>query len=312
MYYLLLTFAYVLSRVPTKWCYALGRGIGTWAYYLFPIRRQVARENVDRVFGDTLSTQEKNRIVLESYHTLGTVGLETIRLRFVSKEDVLRSVDVHGSEHIDNAVQKKRGAIVVSGHFGNIVISGCAEAARGVPVHVIAKNLRNKAAEKIYFDTIRKFGITRIPTGRSKGQIVSAIEQGAAVYMAVDQHMPAHRGIVCKFFGHDASTSPAPVRFARQTGAPIVPCRGAILSKQGRNELHYQEEFVLETENIESNDILRHNTERLNEIMESYLKMNPGQWLWQHKRWKVQDLSAEDFGIWVAKSEQHFQNMPSL
>lgn len=227
----------------------------------------------------------------------------------MSKEELLQSVDIHGSEHIDNAVQKKKGAIVVSGHFGNIVISGCAEAARGVPVHVIAKNLNNKAAEKIYFDTIRKFGITRISTRRSKNQIVSAIEQGAAVYMVVDQHMPYHRGIVCEFFGQKASTSPAPVRFAQQTGAPIVPCRGAILSKQGRNELHYQEEFALDTDKATPQEVLQHNTQRLNTIMENYLKMNPGQWLWQHKRWKVQELNEEDFQSWVTKSQEQLQKI---
>ena len=301
MYYLLLIFAYGLSRLPTTWCYALGRGLGMLTYYLLPIRSKVARENVDRVFGDALSQKEKKDIILESYQTLATVGLETIRLRFVSKADLLESVEVYGSKHIDGAVQKSKGAIVVSGHFGNIVISGCAEAARGVPVYVIAKNLHNKAAEKIYFETIRQFGITRISTKRSKNQIVSAIEQGAAVYMVVDQHMPKHRGIVCDFFGQKTSTSPAPVRFAHQTGAPIIPCRGAILSQQGRNELNYQEAFDLETKNIDPSNILRHNTERLNKIMEEYLKMNPGQWLWQHKRWKVQDLSEEDFQSWIAK-----------
>ena len=32
---------------------------------------------------------------------------------------------------------------------------------------------------------------------------------------------------------------------------------------------------------------IRHNTERLNAIIEGWIRQDPGQWLWQHKRWKV-------------------------
>ena len=173
---------------------------------------------------------------------------------------------------------------------------------------LITKNLKNRAIEKIYFDTLQKFGIRRISASRSKKQIVAAIHAGSTVYMAIDQHMPYHRGLVCNFFEQKASTTPAPVRFARETGAAIMTCRCSILSQAGRNEIHYHEEFVLETENIPPQHILRHNTERLNRIMEDYLKINPGQWLWHHKRWKVQDMNEEDLQDWLAKSERHFQN----
>ena len=148
MYYLILCLAYCLSKLKAQQCFALGRGLGWFATNFLPIRRTVVESNIDRVFGPDLSKTDKKRLVLESYQTLATVGLETLRLRFTSKEEVLQRTQLTGADHLDTALSVKRGVIVASGHFGNIVFSGCTEAARGVPVYVIAKELKNKAAQK--------------------------------------------------------------------------------------------------------------------------------------------------------------------
>ena len=271
-----------------------------------PDPAEVVESNIDRVFGPDLSEADKKRLVLEAYQTLATVGLETLRLRFSSREEVLERTQLTVQTILDTALAAKRGVIVASGHFGNVAFSGCSEAARGVPVYVIAKDLKNKAAQKVYLEIMRRFGITRISTRRSKGAIVEALQKGAAVYMAVDQHMPWHRGLPCEFFGSKASTSPAPIRFALETDAPIVPCRGSILFESGGNALHYDEAFTIETNDIAQDQVLLHNTERLNRVLETYLRANPGQWLWQHKRWKIAELTPGDYERWVGQSHRHF------
>ncbi len=306
MYYLILSLAFFLSKLRAKQCFALGRGLGWFAAHVLPIRRSVVESNIDRVFGPDLSEADKKRLVLEAYQTLATVGLETLRLRFSSREEVLERTQLTGADHLDTALAAKRGVIVASGHFGNIVFTGCTEAARGVPVYVIAKELKNKAAQKVYLETLHRYGLTRISTRRSKGAIVEALKKGAAVYMVIDQHMPWHRGLPCEFFGSKASTSPAPIRFSLETGSPIVPCRGSILFESGGHALHYDEAFTIESNDIPQNQVLWHNTERLNRVLETYLRANPGQWLWQHKRWKIADLTPAEYEEWVKQSRRHF------
>ena len=295
MYYLIHLSAFTLSRLPAWLSNALARGLGLFIYYVIPIRRKVVWENINRVYGDTISTAEKRQIAIKSYQTLAIVGIEVLRLRYVAKEKLLSQISVRGQEHLDNALAQKKGVIVFAGHFGNILSCGCAEAARGVPVHVIAKDLRNQAAQRFYFETMQRFGVRRIPTRRSKEQITAALSQGHAVYIAVDQHMPAHRGLICNFFGQLASTTPAPTRFALETQAILIPCQTAILAEAGKHEIGYREEFSL---NIvgDKDEILRENTERINRIIETDLKRLPGQWLWQHKRWKAHD-KPEDWNI---------------
>ena len=295
MYYLISIVAFGLSLIPVKLCHLLARCLGTLIYYFIPLRRKVTLENINRVYGETLTKSEKRRIALESYQTLAIVGLETLRLHYTSQEKLLSLVSVHGSEHLDNALAHKKGVIVFAGHFGNIVACGCAEAVRGVPVNVIAKGMHNKAVERFYFETLQNCGVKRIPTRRSKEQIIQALKQGETVYMVVDQHMPAHRGLICEFFGQLASTTPAPTRFARETGAKLIPCQTAILKETGKHQIDYREEFSLNLSG-DQDEILRENTERINRIIEADLKRCPGQWLWQHKRWKAHD-KPEDWNI---------------
>ena len=139
MYYLILCLAYCLSKLRAQQCFAIGRGLGWFAAHFLPIRRTVVESNIDQVFGPELSKADKKRLVLESYQTLATVGLETLRLRFSSREEVLERTQLTGADHLDTALAAKRGVIVASGHFGNVAFSGCSEAARAVPVYVIAK-----------------------------------------------------------------------------------------------------------------------------------------------------------------------------
>ena len=125
--------------------------------------------------------------------------------------------------------------------------------------------------------------------------------------MVIDQHMPWHRGLPCEFFGSKASTSPARASsVSLETGSPIVPCRGRILFETGENALHYDESFAIESDDNAGDQVLFHNTERLNRLLETYLRANPGQWLWQHKRWKIADLAPTEYEEWVKQSRRHF------
>ena len=86
MYSLICLSAFLLSLLPTSWSYALGRALGSFIFYIMPLRRAVAEQNVERVYGATLSPKEKRQIVHCSYQTLAIVGIETLRLRYIDKE----------------------------------------------------------------------------------------------------------------------------------------------------------------------------------------------------------------------------------
>ena len=123
---------------------------------------------------------------------------------------MLERTQLTGADHLDTALAAKRGVIVASGHFTHVAFSGCSEAARGVPVYVIAKDLKNLSTTKRSTrEIMRRFGshANQHPSLKRCHRRITPCE-GAAVYMAVDQHMPWHRGLTVRIFGSKASTSP--------------------------------------------------------------------------------------------------------
>ncbi len=141
----------------------------------------------------------------------------------------------------------------------------------------------------VYCMALETSRTTSIAPQRSKDDIRAVLKRGEIVVFIIDQYMVSYRGIVCEFFGQLASTTPAPTRFALETGAPIVPLWTYRKGRSGAHVLCIEPELVLETPYEDRDANLRHNTERLNRLVESWIRQQPEQWLWLHRRWKVQD-----------------------
>ncbi|MEZ4272783.1 MAG: hypothetical protein R3C68_15530 [Myxococcota bacterium] len=73
-----------------------------------------------------------------------------------------------------------------------------------------------------------------------------------------------------------------------ETGATVLP---AVIVRQGLSEHHQlasdHHSFWKPHDDLQAN--IRHNTQRINHIIEDWIRQFPEQWLWLHKRWKVQD-----------------------
>jgi len=275
--------------LPLSWALWIGRSLGRLWYYGIPIRRGVAQRNVARVFEDKLSPREQRRVVRRCFENLGMFGVEVFRLPALSAAQSERFVERHGWHHMEQALQKGKGVIVVTAHMGNYDLAASSQAIRGVPINAVVKQIHWHPARRFILEARERAGLKLIAPRNSKDDIRKSLHQGEIVTFVIDQHILPPRGIVCQFFGQLASTTPAPTRFALETGAPIIPLWIRRTKSVGHHELIIEPEFVLETPHADHNANLRHNTERLNRHIESWIQQEPEQWLWLHQRWKVQD-----------------------
>jgi KDO2-lipid IV(A) lauroyltransferase len=272
---------------------AIGRFLGYLAYYVIPIRRGVAFQNIDRVFGTTKPKQEKRRIVRSCYANLGMYGIELLRLPLLTFEVGERLVKRQGFEHLDTAYARSKGVIIVAVHIGNIDYVACSMSVSGISISSVVKRISWKPAQEFITMVRERTGWTIFPP-RSKAKIYESLKENKVVMFYIDQHLAKQRAIVCEFFGQLASTSPAPARFALETGATIVPALIYREDHSGHHVLRLSEPLKLETPYEDMQMNIRHNTELLNRIVEGWIREFPEQWLWLHKRWKVQD----DPGDW--------------
>ena len=214
--------------------------------------------------------------------------MEVLRIPMLTPELSAELVEQQNSELMDAALAKGKGVILIASHIDNVDLAGCSMSIRGLPIAVVAKQVGWKSGAKFIVAVREATGVTLIPTKQSMNTIRRYLAENKIVALVIDQHLKPRHAIVCRFFDQLASTSHAPARLAADTGAALV---AGVMYRKGMSRHHVGrlEEFVLEKPYEDADANVRHNTERINRIVEGWIREFPEQWLWPHRRWKVHD-----------------------
>ncbi|MBC7794785.1 MAG: lysophospholipid acyltransferase family protein [Clostridia bacterium] len=278
--------SFIVCRLPLEKALAFARAIAWVWFWVVPVRKGVAMVNVRKALGDDAPA---GRIVQGCMKTLTMFVVESLRLPRLTRAKADEIVEVRGQEILDAALAQGRGVVVITAHMGNFDLLGCVHALRGIKANIVYKNIGWRSAHAFFFAARRKAGVTVIAPKGSERQILRALRSNEAVGFVIDQHMPKHRGIVCTFFGRYVSTTPAPALFALKTGALVVPALIRRVGDSGHHVSQIYPPIVMEQPHADRAANLRHNTQRMNDWLEAEVRKTPEQWLWLHKRWKVDD-----------------------
>ena len=104
--------------------------------------------------------------------------------------------------------------------------------------------------------------------------------------MVMDQRVrPEQGGIRVPFFGVEALTTPIPASLALRTGVPTVPIFAYPKPEGGwRIEI---EEAIPPTGDPRDDEAVAAQTRRYLAVMEKAIRNRPEQWLWMHRRWRI-------------------------
>ena len=108
-----------------------------------------------------------------------------------------------------------------------------------------------------------------------------ALKNGERVWILADQRVHPHEGIELPFFGRPAATSLATPRLAELGRAAVVPYQPRRLP----NGQGYEVRLLPALEDFPSADAVR-DLERINKILEGWIREQPEQYLWIHRRFK--------------------------
>lgn len=242
---------------------------------------------MQRVLGETVSKREIRTMTRRCCQHMAMNIVEGFRIPALRNELDSPRFEVHGADIFKSVADHGKGVAVVSLHMGNFELCIALMACRGFPINIVYKDIHWKAANDFWNLVRETTGIKTIAPRRSKDRIKEVLAQGEYVGFASDQHMPPHRAIVCEFLGQLAATTPAAPRFAFETGANIVLAYAVRKESDPTHHIVKFEAFELETPFETSAENIRHNTQRLNDWMGAIIRAHPEQWLWHHKRFKI-------------------------
>ncbi len=257
----------------------VGAVLGTLAHAA-RLRRRVAEDNLARAFPER-DAAERAAILAAHYREAGRIAAEYARLPELARArdgDVV--AEIHGLEHFES--QRGRGAIVMTGHYGNFELFG-AYFCRLNPIDFVVKPLSNPRTEALVADLRRRAGVGVIPLGGGLKHIFKSLRAGRWVAMLADQDARRH-GVFVPYFGRLASTPEGPARLALQTGVPIM--MGFIRRRpDGRHRVDFEAPYFPPGDASEENvrAVTAWHTARL----EREVRAHPEQWFWLHRRWKT-------------------------
>lgn len=282
----------LFSALPLGFAMRVGRAFGFVWYHLVRFRRAEALGNVSRSLPDA----EASSVVRKCYDHLAMFCVEALRLPGLSAKDAEHLVEIEGVEHFESALRSGKGVVAITAHVGPIHVALCALGMRGYPIHAITKRLRPESIDSHWSGVLARCGVGRIDIRKSQDfksnallaqKILGKLKSKECVIFLSDQHM-THRlgGIASTFFGQLASTSAAPMGFARASGATIICVHAHRTDPDGHLRVVF-EPFELEAPHAARADNERHNVERLNRIIEGWIRKDPDNWIWTHRRWRI-------------------------
>jgi KDO2-lipid IV(A) lauroyltransferase len=259
--------------------------LGRLGYIVAASRRRIAKENLKRAFGDEKSEAELKTITKGVFVNIVRSMLEFACFPRMTKEKIRRLVPEHtGLEYLDEALKGGKGCMFVAGHLGHWELIGAWVAAYDYPVDYLVGQQHNPYVDNAFNDYRRPLGVRIIPVGLTARHVIESLRENRMVALLSDQHS-ATGGAVVTFFGRPASTPKGPAAFAVKTGCPIV---FGSLVREGYNRHRGVIEPPIYPPNSgdKEKDIIDM-TQAYTSMLEAVVRQHPEQWMWTHRRWKL-------------------------
>lgn len=271
-----------IVRLPKGAAAPVGQAIGGLVRRPFGIRRGTVRENLRRAFPDA-DEAWIDRTAREAYAHLGREVVAMIRLSRLTADEVVALTDVPTWPEVQEALAEGKGALLVTGHYGNWEVAAAAVAARGVPISAIVKPQRNRLVDAMVQEARARLGIGTISISRAPREVPRLLARGGVVGIVGDQDA-RRKGIFVPFFGVPASTFRGPAQFALRFDTPVFAATARRL-EDGRYRVQGTR-IPLERTGDPAADEYRL-TAAISAHLEGEIRADPTQYFWFHKRWKT-------------------------
>lgn len=253
------------------------------------IRRDVVDQNLLRAFPEK-DVAWRERVARESYRHLGREGLAIAALGSRSAAEIRERTPITGWDRLKDAIDRGRGVVMVTAHFGNWELAGASLAVRGIGVDGIVQRQRNPFVDRDIVAVREALGFRVIDRRHASKLVLPALQEGRVVGFVADQDA-RRNGVFVPFFGTPASTHRGAALFAIRSGAPLF-VGVAIRRDDGTYDCRASE---IEADRSGPLDaaVLRL-TAAFTLRLEDEIRTAPEQYFWMHKRWKTRPRPAAD------------------
>jgi KDO2-lipid IV(A) lauroyltransferase len=231
-----------LARLPFGVAYWLGARLGDLLYLVLARRRRITLDNLAIAFGADKTAEERRQIARATFRNLGQHLVDFSHVRRLTLQRFTTMCHVEGLEHVETLLQRGRGLLIISAHFGSWELAPAVALCLNTPLHVIVRPLDSPALQGLAEIYRQCCGYHAIAKRAALAECLKVLRRGEIVAVLMDQSSLRHESIQVEFFGTGAYTSKGPALLALRTGCPVV---GGFLMRagQGHHRLVFSQEI---------------------------------------------------------------------
>jgi len=188
------------------------------------------------------------------------------------------------SQALRMLVEKKRGMIFLTGHFGNWEAIGYMTATLGFPTVSVARMLDNPLIHDYILGVREKTGQTIVDKRGASEAMHDLLTEKIPVSFIADQDA-GRKGVFVNFFGRKASAYKTIALLALRYNVPVLVGYGRRLGETYRFAMGI--ERIIEPSEWENVDNpVEWITQEYTSALERIVRTAPEQYFWVHRRWK--------------------------
>lgn len=266
----------LLALLPLRLLRGVGAVLGSLLWPLARERRLITLRNLELCFPEKTES-ERRQLARRNFRRTAIGFMETAKVWFTEPAVLAKVVEVEGLAHLNAALAAGKGVLVLGFHLTDLEL-GAVSLAR----HCKLAGMYRPHADPV-FERAMRAGRERhfplIPRDDVRGML-RWLKNGGAVWYAADQDYGAQHSVFAPFFGIPAATITATSRFAKLSGAAVLPFTHVRMTRGIKLVLHPPL-----TEIPSGDEVADAGT--ANRFLESWLRQHPADYLWLHRRFKT-------------------------
>jgi Kdo2-lipid IVA lauroyltransferase/acyltransferase len=259
-----------------------GTRLGGFARQLLRRRDRLAMRNLRAAF-PSKSERELRAILDSCWRHFGREAIESVRMQRMSLQEIAARCPFVNAELLEQAIDRGRGVILISAHYGGWEVGGLALMSLVKNVRTVTRPLDNELLERDLARVRSRTGAEVLDRKRAARAMLQALMDNAVVVLLADQAVLPREGVLVPFLGRDAWTTPVPAKMAARLGSTIV--FAFCIPDATGHRLEFENPIRVDQLNeTEINPVAL--TRRINDVISRRIATHPELWLWMHDRWK--------------------------
>ena len=251
--------------------------------------KKICQANLDFVYADTINQTKKNQIIKEAYKNLVYNLFEFVENQYLPYEKLKSKIELENEHIIQNEIDAGKKIILITAHYGNWELLNSFFSMHFKAMTVVGRPLKNKHLNDDLVRIRNANGSEMVNKNGSAKALLKALKNDRMVGLVIDQSVNKKDGVKVKFLGKTVTQSDSASRLSLKMNTVIIPAFTEKIAF-GKYKIIIKDKIEIPM-HLEGEEQIIEYTQRQADVISEQIFKKPGDWFWQHKRFK--ELNSE-------------------